>query len=173
MFEVYKRIAKFFEVFYRLGKAGIKILSVLGKVLIWVVDLLDSQIARAILVIGVLTKVIMMSPLTMFISALVMLLLLIDDYMTWKRGGDSALDWSKFDEAITGLNEQLDILKENLAPIKEFIDNIWDKYLSNLNPLEELQKIINFISKDLEVISGALDDINRIIEQIRQGKSDD
>lgn len=166
-----KAIAKFFEVFYRLGKAGIKILSVLGKVLIWVVDLLDSQIARAILVIGVLTKVIMMSPLTMFISALVMLLLLIDDYMTWKRGGDSALDWSKFDETITGLNEQLDILKENLAPIKEFMDNIWDKYLSNLNPLEELQKIINFIAKDFEVISGALDDINRIIEQIRQGKS--
>lgn len=166
-----KAIAKFFEVFYRLGKAGIKILSVLGKALIWVVDLLDSQIARAILVIGVLTKVIMMSPLTMFISALVMLLLLIDDYMTWKRGGDSALDWSKFDETITGLNEQLDILKENLAPIKEFMDNIWDKYLSNLNPLEELQKIINFIAKDFEVISGALDDINRIIEQIRQGKS--
>lgn len=166
-----KAIAKFFEVFYRLGKAGIKILSVLGKVLIWVVDLLDSQIARAILVIGVLTKVIMMSPLTMFISALVMLLLLIDDYMTWKRGGDSALDWSKFDETITGLNEQLDILKENLAPIKEFMDNIWDKYLSKLNPLEQLQKIVNFIAKDLEVISGALDDINRIIEQIKQGKS--
>lgn len=166
-----KAIAKFFEVFYRLGKAGIKILSVLGKVLIWVVDLLDSQIARAILVIGVLTKVIMMSPLTMFISALVMLLLLIDDYMTWKRGGDSALDWSKFDETITGLNEQLDILKENLAPIKEFMDNIWDKYLSKLNPLEQLQKIVNFIAKDLEAISGALDDINRIIEQIRQGKS--
>ena len=166
-----KAIAKFFEVFYRLGKAGVKILSVLGKVLIWVVDLLDSQIARAILVIGVLTKVIMMSPLTMFISALVMLLLLIDDYMTWKRGGDSALDWSKFDETITGLNEQLDILKENLAPIKEFMDNIWDKYLSKLNPLEQLQKIVNFIAKDLEAISGALDDINRIIEQIKQGKS--
>ena len=166
-----KIIAKFFEVFYRLGKAGIKILSVLGKVLIWVVDLLDSQIARAVLIIGVLSKVLLMSPFTMFIGALVMLLLLIDDYMTWKRGGDSALDWSKFDETITGLNEQLDILKENLAPIKEFMDNIWDKYLSKLNPLEQLQKIVNFIAKDLEVISGALDDINRIIEQIRQGKS--
>lgn len=166
-----KFIAKFFEVFYRLGKAGIKILSVLGKVIIFVVDLLDSQIARAVLIIGVLSKVLLASPLTMFIGALVMLLLLIDDYMTWKRGGDSALDWSKFDETITGLNEQLDILKENLAPIKEFMDNIWDKYLSNLNPLEELQKIINFIAKDFEVISGALDDINRIIEQIRQGKS--
>ena len=166
-----KFIAKFFEVFYRLGKAGIKILSVLGKVIIFVVDLLDSQIARAVLIIGVLSKVLLASPLTMFIGALVMLLLLIDDYMTWKRGGDSALDWSKFDETITGLNEQLDILKENLAPIKEFMDNIWDKYLSNLNPLEELQKIINFIAKDFEVISGALDDINRIVEQIRQGKS--
>lgn len=166
-----KFIAKFFEAFYRLGKAGIKILSVLGKVIIFVVDLLDSQIARAVLIIGVLSKVLLASPLTMFIGALVMLLLLIDDYMTWKRGGDSALDWSKFDETITGLNEQLDILKENLAPIKEFMDNIWDKYLSKLNPLEQLQKIVNFIAKDLEAISGALDDINRIIEQIKQGKS--
>lgn len=164
-------VAKFFEIFYRLGKAGIKIFTTLGKVIVFVVDLFDSQIARAVLIIGVLSKVLLASPLTMFIGALVMLLLLIDDYMTWKRGGDSALDWSKFDEAITGLNEQLDILKENLAPIKEFMDNIWDKYLSNLSPLEELQKIINFIAKDFEVISNALDDINRIVEQIRQGKS--
>lgn len=164
-------VAKFFEIFYRLGKAGIKIFTTLGKVIVFVVDLLDSQIARAVLVIGVLSKVLLASPLTMFIGALVMLLLLIDDYMTWKRGGDSALDWSKFDETITGLNEQLERLKKNLKPIKEFMDKIWDKYLSKLNPLKELQKIINFIAKDLEVISGALEDINRIIEQIRQGKS--
>lgn len=166
-----RTIAKFFEIFYRLGKAGIKIFTTLGKVIVFVVDLLDSQIARAVLIIGVLSKVLLASPLTMFIGALVMLLLLIDDYMTWKRGGDSALDWSKFDEAITGLNEQLERLKKNLKPIKEFMDNIWDKYLSKLNPLKELQKIINFIAKDFEVISSALDDINRIIEQIRQGKS--
>ena len=166
-----RTIAKFFEIFYRLGKAGIKIFTVLGKAIVFVVDLLDSQIARAVLIIGALSKVLLASPLTMFIGALVMLLLLIDDYMTWKRGGESALDWSKFDEAITGLNEQLERLKQNLAPIKEFMDNIWDKYLSNLNPLEELQKVINFIAKDFEVISSALDDINRIIEQIRQGKS--
>lgn len=166
-----RTIAKFFETFYRLGKAGIKIFTVLGKVIVFVVDLFDSQIARAVLIIGVLSKVLLASPLTMFIGALVMLLLLIDDYMTWKRGGDSAIDWSKFDETITGLNEQLERLKKNLKPIKDFMDNIWDKYLSKLNPLEQLQKIVNFIAKDLEAISGALYDINRIIEQIKQGKS--
>ena len=107
-----KFIAKFFEAFYRLGKAGIKIISVLGKVIIWVVDLFDSQVTRTIAIVALLSKVLLASPLSMFISALVMLLLLIDDYMTWQRGGDSALDWTKFDDSISNLKASFDGLKE-------------------------------------------------------------
>ena len=129
-----KFIAKFFEAFYRLGKAGIKILSVLGKVIIWVVDLFDSQVTRTIAIVALLSKVLLASPLTMFIGALVMLLLLIDDYMTWQRGGDSALDWTKFDDSISNLKESFDGLKESLQPVKDLLDFIWNTIFGNLSP---------------------------------------
>lgn len=166
-----QKIAKFFEIFYRLGKAGIKLLAAFGKGIIWLVDLFDSQITRTIAVIALFSKVLLASPLNMFITALVLLLLLIDDYMTWQRGGESALDWSKFDESLNNLKNTLNGLKEELQPIKDLLDSIWGDFLSNLDPVEELNKLIDYIASDLEVIQGALKDINNFIKGIREGKS--
>nr|DAP50310.1 MAG TPA: hypothetical protein [Caudoviricetes sp.] len=166
-----QKIAKFFEIFYRLGKAGIKLLSAFGKGIIWLVDLFDSQITRTIAIVALFSKILLASPLNMFITALVLLLLLIDDYMTWQRGGESALDSSKFDESLTNLKNTLNGLKEELQPIKDLLDTIWNDFLSNLDPVEELNKLIDYIASDLEVIQGALKDINNFIKAIKEGKS--
>lgn len=151
-----QKIAKFFEAFYRLGKAGVRLLSAVGKAIVWVVDLLDSQIARAILVIGVLSKVLLASPLTMFIGALVMLLLLIDDYMTWQRGGESALDWTKFDESFSNLKESSDGLKESLQSVKDLLDYIWNTIFGDLSPLDLLKAALDGIATVLDGIAAAL-----------------
>ena len=155
-----QKIAKFFEAFYRLGKAGIRILSVLGKAIIYVVELLDSQVTRTIAIIALLSKVILASPLTMFISALVFLLLLIDDYMTWKRGGDSALDWTKFDESFSNLKTTFVDLKDSIQPIKDILDYLWNKIFGNLTP-------INLLQKALEGVADVLDDISSFLELIK------
>lgn len=159
-----KAIAKFFEIFYRLGKAGIKILTVLGKAIFYVVDLLDSQIARAILIIGVLSKVLLASPINMFIGALVMLLLLIDDYMTWKRGGDSALDWSEFDESISDLKKSLGELKDSLQPIKDDLDHIWNEIFGDTSKINIIQNFVDTVASGLNLISSALSDITYFID---------
>ena len=159
-----KFIAKFFEAFYRLGKAGIKILSVLGKVIIWVVDLFDSQVTRTIAVVALLSKVLLASPLSMFIGALVMLLLLIDDYMTWKRGGDSALDWSEFDESISDLKTSLDELKDSLQPIKDNLDHIWNEIFGDTSKINIIQNFVDKVASGLNLISSALSDITYFID---------
>ena len=159
-----KFIAKFFEAFYRLGKAGIKILSVLGKVIIWVVDLFDSQVTRTIAIVALLSKVLLASPLSMFIGALVMLLLLIDDYMTWKRGGDSALDWSEFDESISDLKTSLGELKDSLQPIKDNLDHIWNEIFGDTSKINIIQNFVDKVASGLNLISSALSDIAYFID---------
>lgn len=173
-----KFIAKFFEIFYRLGKAALSILSALGKAFIWVVDLLDSQITRTILVIGILSKVLLASPITLFIGALLALLLLVDDYMTWKRGGDSALDWTKFDESFTNLKSSFDGLKESLQPVKDLLDYIWNTILGDLSPLDLLQGSLDGIADVLDGIAAALniikafnDDLNNFGDVLTKKKS--
>lgn len=161
-----KFIAKFFEAFYRLGKAGIKILSVLGKVIIWVVDLFDSQVTRTIAIVALLSKVLLASPLSMFIGALVMLLLLIDDYMTWQRGGDSALDWTKFDESISDLKTSLGELKDSLQPIKDNLDHIWNKIFGDTSKINIIQNFVDKVASGLNLISSALSDIAYFIDLI-------
>lgn len=151
-----QKIAKFFEAFYRLGKAGIRILSVLGKTIIYVVELLDSQVTRTIAIIALLSKVILASPLTMFISALVFLLLLIDDYMTWKRGGDSALDWTKFDESFSNLKTTFVDLKDSIQPVKDLLDHIWNEIFGDLTPINLLQKALEGVATVLDGIAAAL-----------------
>ena len=173
-----KFIAKFFEAFYRLGKAGIKIISVLGKAIVWVVDLFDSQVTRTIAVVALLSKVLLASPLTMFIGALVMLLLLIDDYMTWKRGGDSALDWTKFDESLGNLKGAFDDLKESIQPVKDLLDEIWNDIFGDLTPVNLLQKalegvatVLDGIVAGINVISSFINDLNNFGQVLSGDKS--
>ena len=47
----------------------------------------------------------LMSPLAVIIGSLTALLLLFDDYKTWKEGGKSLFDWSSFDQGLKGLKE--------------------------------------------------------------------
>lgn len=162
-----KFIAKFFEAFYRLGKAGIKIISVLGKVIVWVVDLFDSQVTRTIAIVALLSKVLLASPLSMFISALVMLLLLIDDYMTWQRGGDSALDWTKFDDSISNLKASFDGLKESLQPVKDLLDFIWNTIFGNLSPLDLLKGALDGIADVLDGIAASLNIVKAFNDDLK------
>lgn len=162
-----QKIAKFFEAFYRLGKAGVRLITLVGKAIVWVVDLLDSQIARAILVVGVLSKVLLTSPLTMFIGALVMLLLLIDDYMTWQRGGESALDWSKFDDSISNLKESFNDLKDSIQPVKDLLDYIWNTIFGDLSPLDLLKAALDGIATVLDGIAASLDIVKAFNDDLK------
>ena len=154
-----KVVAKFFEVFYKLGKAAVTVLATIGKAIVWVVDLLDSQITRAILVVGVLAKALLLNPVTMFIGALLALLLVVDDYMTWQRGGESYLDWSKYDESIQNIVGSFNELKEAVAPIKEAFDQAFSGLIDWIDDLDILQSALDGIANALNIIVVAVNDL--------------
>lgn len=166
-----KVIAKFFETFYKLGKAAIAALVAIGKAIVWVVDLLDSQITRAILVVGVLAKALLLSPVTLFIGALLALLLIIDDYIGWKNGKDSYFDWSKFDEGIQELSKSLNDLKEAAAPIKEAFDQAFSGLVEWFDDLDILQSLLDGIANSIDIIVTGLNDLKAFGDVLSGEKS--
>lgn len=160
-------IAKFFDIFIRLGTAAFTIARSIFDIF--------ASIDPAILKIGAsllgLFAIIKAGPIGWLIMSILFLLALIDDYLTWKRGGDSLFDWTEFDEKFTELKNNFKTLKKEaatlkkelsdlFAPIKEIFDKLDVKQIL----LKTIEIIVSAIAESLKIIADALGVINTIIK---------
>lgn len=105
-----------------------------------------SMIRKAISMVLGLTKglkllrlAFLASPLGIILALASALALLYEDYATWKEGGKSAIDWSKWTNGIDKI----------ISKIKSFLDL--------LNKVKD--KVINFVQKILTDPAGAIKDV--------------
>jgi hypothetical protein len=61
------------------------------------------------------------------------IVLLYQDYQTWKRGGDSLIDWGKWEPGITAASKGIEILRESIVGLYEAARDL--KNLIGNNPL--------------------------------------
>ena len=54
--------------------------------------------------------------------------LLWEDYQTWKKGGDSLIDWGKWEPAITAATKNIEVLRKSLVGLWEIFEKISSKY---------------------------------------------
>ena len=104
------RIAEaFIKIVGRIGSAVGTILGFLGKLNDatdgWAGYILAAAAAWKFLNLSFLA-----TPLGMILSLVAAIALLIDDFMTWKEGGDSLIDWSAWEPAITAAMSALSAL---------------------------------------------------------------
>jgi hypothetical protein len=66
------------------------------------------------------------SPIGIITALLAALFLLYDDYQTWKEGGKSLIDWSKWEKPLEEMEKKLKEFKTTLLGIKDAIGG-WDK----------------------------------------------
>ena len=99
------------------GRVGSAIGAIIGF-LVKVNDATDGW-AGAILAAAAAWKFLNLSflatPLGMILSLVAAIALLIDDFMTWKEGGDSLIDWSAWEPAITSAMAAIRALRDLLA----------------------------------------------------------
>ncbi|MBC8950255.1 lytic transglycosylase catalytic [Xenorhabdus sp. TS4] len=63
------------------------------------------------------------SPIGIITTLLAALFLLYDDYQTWKDGGKSFIDWSKWEGTLTKFSEGIEYVLEKLNEFKEWFKN--------------------------------------------------
>ncbi|MFV9075466.1 transglycosylase SLT domain-containing protein [Serratia fonticola] len=119
------------------GRMAWRLMQAVGLVIDWWKNL-GSESKKLLgffgaLLVGwrMLNSAFLMSPIG-FITALVLALaLLYDDYMTWKEGGKSLIDWSKWEPGIKKAKEAIIWLRDKLLAIKDAVGG-WQNVFQGL-----------------------------------------
>lgn len=142
------------RVVYRLIQAGGDIMQLWSS--------LDKSTQRLIEVFGalviawrILNGAFLTSPIGMITSLGVAILALYDDYKTWKEGGQSLIDWKKWEPQIKGAIKGVKDLKDAVMQLLGIDPQTWTAKwdMSNLMAnLGELSKMLDGIARLLNAI---------------------
>ncbi|HAX4452802.1 TPA: lytic transglycosylase catalytic [Escherichia coli] len=122
--------------------------EIVGRVAFWIVDgvgdiiewwgKLDAETKTLIEVIGglvvamrILNSTFWMSPIGLITGLIVALGLLWEDYKTWKEGGNSLIDWEKWQPAIDKAKDAITWLRDHLLELKDGVGG-WQNALEIL-----------------------------------------
>ena len=146
-----KKIAQFLSWFVRLGAAA----WMAGKT---IVDIFEQLPKHLIVAGGALMgffALMRMGPIGWLIAGLTALLLLIDDYTTYSKGGKAAFGglWDSLKDIGTLAETKKDIIE-----IGKSLDDV----------MKALEKVYNFFLKgrEIDIINGGLSGINTILQNI-------
>ena len=144
-----------------LGKAlgvvvnTVSAISKLAKTIYNVVKPVFGWIKEAptwIKLIGIALLAWLKGPLGLIIAGISFLMLLIDDYMGWKNGKKSWLDWSMFDAGlekakgfIDDLKVKVDVLKDSFKELFDFLSQVFD-----FPSLSELRKELQLAKENVQ-----------------------
>lgn len=146
------------RVVYRLIQAG-------GDIMQWWSSL-DKSTQRLIEVFGalviawrILNGAFVMSPIGMITALGLAILALYDDYKTWKEGGQSLIDWKKWEPQIKGAIKGVGDLKDAVMRLLGIDPQTWTAKWDMSNLMENLGEL-----------SKMLDGIARLLNAIKDGR---
>ncbi|HDT2029085.1 TPA: lytic transglycosylase catalytic [Escherichia coli] len=119
------------------GRVAFRIVDGVGDIIEWW-GKLDAETKTLIEVIGglvvamrILNSTFWMSPIGLITGLIVALGLLWEDYKTWKEGGNSLIDWEKWQPAIDKAKDAITWLRDHLQELKDGVGG-WQNALEIL-----------------------------------------
>ena len=119
------------------GRVAFRIVDGVGDIIEWW-GKLDAETKTLIEVIGglvvamrILNSTFWMSPIGLITGLIVALCLLWEDYKTWKEGGNSLIDWEKWQPAIDKAKDAITWFRDKLLELKDSVGG-WQKSLEIL-----------------------------------------
>ncbi|MBB2301257.1 lytic transglycosylase catalytic [Escherichia sp. 93.1447] len=119
------------------GRVAFRIVDGVGDIIEWW-GKLDAETKTLIDVIGglvvamrILNSTFWMSPIGLITGLIVALGLLWEDYKTWKEGGNSLIDWEKWQPAIDKAKDAITWLRDHLLELKDGVGG-WQNALEIL-----------------------------------------
>ena len=167
-----------------IGRAVMRLIQAAGQVSEWWQSLDDDsksliETLGAVLVVWRLLNAEMWkSPVTWVLALVGALLLLWDDYQTWKEGGKSLIDWSKWQPEIdqakkvfTWLRDTLIGLKDSLGGWKNTLELIFGfmvgaKLASFLGGIGKISSAFGGVARAIGSVLGGLGNLTKAIADI-------
>ncbi|KFC08320.1 putative bacteriophage protein [Trabulsiella guamensis ATCC 49490] len=120
-----------------IGRVAFRITEAVGGIINWWGNL-DKETKNLIAIIGglvvamrLLNSAFWMSPIGLVTALAAAVALLWEDYQTWKEGGNSLIDWGKWEPAIEKAKEAITWIKDRLLELKDSVGG-WQKSLEIL-----------------------------------------
>ncbi|EJB9095952.1 lytic transglycosylase catalytic [Salmonella enterica] len=119
------------------GRVAFRIVEGVGDIIDWWGKLdketktLTEVIGGLVVAMRILNSTFWMSPVGLITGLIVALGLLWEDYKTWKEGGNSLIDWEKWQPAIDKAKDALVWLRDHLLELKDSVGG-WQKSLEIL-----------------------------------------
>ncbi len=118
-----------------------------------------------------------MNPFTLMIAAIGAILLLLDDFYTWKRGGKSLLGdtWAQLDQMDVG-SKSFQSIQKLLKHTSDLLDTLGEKWKALNETVKEktgftiLEHVLQGTDAVLSSIVGGLADLVELIDQIIKGE---
>lgn len=164
-------IARIFAIAYQLLHAAVYPFIEAIKFLINLWNSFSTNLKVGITGIGTAIMLLKSGPLGWLIAAIVGLLLLIDDYIVWSKGGKSLFDWSKFQEGFDHLTESLKPLVEKFNELSESISELFEKLGLKDLLINTFQLIIDLLGTAVDLAADFVDSINVMFERFALLKS--
>lgn len=158
-----------------IGAAAMRIIGWIVKIANWF-DQLDDDIKRTIVIVAALIAAwkllnlqFLATPLGALIASFAALFLIVDDLLTYLEGGDSYINWSKWEKEIKTAAKWFEWLKDRIAKtwksiqsgirqVKKWFSDLWE----TIGRANVIQKVIdwwgrlNDSAKTLVTVIGAL-----------------
>lgn len=167
---VTEKIAKYISWIVRLAKVAIQFIRNMKERLQNIFDKMPSGFKAATLAATAFLGALKMGPLGLFIAGITALLLLLDDYYTYQRGGKSAFDWGNLFGGITSDASSwigdLDNTKESVDNLKLSLQKCKTAWSNVLEAAMDYVKKHDLIDKALSAIVDTADDLVQALTNI-------
>lgn len=162
-------IAKVLYYIYRVGKAIGYVISLGAKVIGGIYNFMKKFPSTFKVFIGIISAILLaINPvLTIILAGLSAIILLIDDYMTWQRGGKSYFgdSWKKVEDFIEKAKDKfewlfekiewaVDYIKDSLGPFFEWLFDAFDSVFGWLKDIFDWfdEKVFPYVKKGTDFL---------------------
>ena len=130
--QIAEKIAKVLYIMIQLGSRLFKIIGwifdLFVKILKWFLNLPKEIKGVALTIAGIL--LVAFHPVVLMVGGILAALLLIDDYLGWKEGKNSLIDWSGFDSTLSNISGWWDGVTEWCQGFFDSVKSWWDGVVS-------------------------------------------
>lgn len=159
-------IARIFAIAYQLLHAAVYPFIEAIKFLINLWNSFSTNLKVGITGIGTAIMLLKSGPLGWLIAAIVGLLLLIDDYIVWTKGGKSLFDWGVFQQGLENLKEELGPLVEKFNELADTIDRLFEKLGLKDLVIDFIQGMIDLLGIVIDLAASAVEEITEFVDII-------
>ena len=161
---VTQKIAYVFNVFYRLGKTVVEVLAAIGRTAVGSFGDIEMSGLKTIATLAAAFMALKSGPVGMFLLLLGAILLLLEDFMVWQKGGKSLFDWSVVSDKLQEMNDKLGDTPDKIADIVQKVDDLFGKIQAGQFIMAIVETFLDTVETGLDGINVALDLMNGLVD---------